>query len=92
MQVPCGSITVLTSPLRLSWITVTVHSIARGLIRLGPRFQHALARRRTAPGGTRDPGQETIVTQRPADALGGTQARERVGVRLRRKQLRKIVC
>src|SRR5260370_18207780 len=50
-------------------------------MRPGPWFRSALARFEAALGGPLDFGQESVVTEWPADTLGCAQARERFGIR-----------
>jgi hypothetical protein len=55
---------------------VTVHLIARDYSHpSGPAVSATIARFEAALGGSLDFGQESVVTERPADALGCAQAR-----------------
>jgi hypothetical protein len=78
------------APGEIAGFTVTVHLTAL-VVRISARSRlwPALAGLEAAPGGALDPGQEPIVSQPPADALRGAQARERVAIRIGAEQIGK---
>jgi hypothetical protein len=79
-----------TSIATLFCITVTVHSIPGGrslpFLRSG-RFWPAPARLEDTTGLSLDTREKTVMSEWPADALGGAQRAEQVGLRFARKQI-----